>query len=64
MNKLMISMLTFAGLVLVLGGLGYIEEAPMTLHHTLVGAGISLMGIGLWIIAMLWHHMHKHYDRF
>jgi len=64
MNKLMISMLTFTGLVIVLGGLGYIEEAPMTLHDTLIGFGISLAGLCLWIIAMLWHHMHKHYDRF
>ena len=64
MNKLMISMLTFTGLVLVLGGLGYIEEAPMTLHDTLIGFGISLAGLCLWIIAILWHHMHKHYDRF
>ena len=62
MNKLMISMLTFTGLVLVLGGLGYIEEAPMTLHDTLIGFGISLAGLCLWIIAMLWHHMHKHYN--
>jgi hypothetical protein len=58
----MISLLTLAGLVLVLGGLGYIEDAPMTLAHTLIGAGVSLMGIGLWIVAMLWHHMHEHYN--
>jgi len=64
MNKLMISMLTFTGLVLILGGLGYIEEAPMTLRDTLIGFGISLAGICLWIVAVLWHHMHKHYDRF
>lgn len=62
MHKLMISLLAFAGFILVLGGLGYIEEAPMTLHDTLIGAGISLMGIALWIIAMLWHHMHNHYN--
>jgi hypothetical protein len=55
-------MLTFTGLVLVLGGLGYIEEAPMTLHDTLIGFGISLAGLCLWIIAILWHHMHKHYN--
>jgi len=62
MRKLMISLLTLAGLVLVLGGLGYIEDAPMTLAHTLIGAGVSLMGIGLWIVAMLWHHMREHYN--
>ena len=62
MNKLMIALLTFAGLVLVLGGLGYIEDAPLTLAHTLIGAGVSLMGIGLWIVAMLWHYMHEHYN--
>ena len=55
-------MLTFTGLVLVLGGLGYIEEAPMTLRDTLIGFGISLAGLCLWIIAILWHHMHKHYN--
>ena len=60
MNKLMIAMLTFTGLVLVLGGLGYIDEAPMTLHDTLIGAGISLMGIGLWIVALLWHYTFEH----
>ena len=60
MNKLMIALLAVAGLVLVLGGLGYIEEAPLTLAHTLIGAGVSLMGIGLWIVAMLWHYTYEH----
>ena len=60
MIKLMIALMAFAGLVLVLGGLGYIEEAPLTLAHTLAGAGISLMGIVLWIVAMLTCHYHAH----
>jgi hypothetical protein len=63
MNKLMISMLAFAGFVLVLGGVGYVEEQPVfTLAHTLAGAAISLAGIGLWIIAVLWHHMHRNHN--
>ena len=58
MHKLMIALLSFAGLVLVMGGLGYIESAPFSLADTLIGALICLMGFGLWIVAMLWHHMH------
>lgn len=57
MNKLMIALLAFAGFILVFGGVAYIEESPLTLAHTLAGAGVSLMGIGLWIVAMLWHQM-------
>jgi len=60
MIKTMIALMAFAGLVLVLGGLGYIEDAPLTLAHTLVGAGVSLMGIMLWIVAMLTAHYHAH----
>lgn len=56
MHKLMIALLSFAGLVLVMGGLGYIESAPLTIGHTLIGALICLMGFVLWIVAMLWHH--------
>lgn len=60
MHKLMISLLAFAGFVLVLGGVGYVDEQPVfTLAHTLIGAGISLMGIGLWIVAVLWHEMRR-----
>jgi len=53
MNRLLEALLFMAGLVMVLGGLGYIEEAPMTLADTLIGAGISLMGIFLWIVMLL-----------
>lgn len=53
MNRLLEALLFMAGLVMVLGGLGYIEEAPLTLAHTLVGAGVSLMGIFLWIVMLL-----------
>ena len=60
MHKLMISLLAFAGFILVLGGLGYIEDAPLTLAHTLIGAGVSLMGIMLWIVAMLTAHYYAH----
>lgn len=60
MNKLMISLLAFAGFILVLGGVAYIEESPLTLAHTLAGAGVSLMGIGLWIVALLWHYTFEH----
>lgn len=60
MNKLMISLLAFAGFILILGGVAYIEESPFTLARTLAGAGISLMGIGLWIVALLWHYTFEH----
>jgi 5-enolpyruvylshikimate-3-phosphate synthase len=64
MHKLMISLLAFAGFVLVLGGVAHIDEQPVfTLAEALKGAGISLMGIGLWIVAVLWHEMHSHYNR-
>lgn len=53
MNRLLEALLFMAGLVMVLGGLGYIEEAPMTLADTLIGAGVSLMGIFLWIVMLL-----------
>ena len=56
MHKLMIALLSFAGLVLVMGGLGYIESAPLTIGHTLIGSFICLMGFVLWIVAMLGHH--------
>ena len=56
MHKLMVALLSFAGLVLVMGGLGYIESAPFSLADTLIGALICLMGFVLWIVAMLWHH--------
>jgi len=60
MIKTMIALLAFAGFILVLGGVAYIEEAPLTLAHTLAGAGVSLMGIVLWIVAMLTAHYHAH----
>lgn len=53
MNRILEPLLFMAGLVMVLGGLGYIEEAPMTLADTLVGAGISLIGVVLWIVVLL-----------
>ena len=53
MNRLLEALLFMAGLVMVLGGLGYIEEAPMTLADTLIGAGVSLMGIFLWVVMLL-----------
>ena len=56
MNKLMVALLFMAGFVLVLGGVGYIEESPLTLEHTLIGFSVSLMGVVLWILAMLWNY--------
>lgn len=53
MNRLLEALLFMAGLVMVLGGLGYIEEAPLTIGHTLIGAGVSLVGIFLWIVMLL-----------
>ena len=52
MNRLLEALLFMAGLVMVLGGLGYIEEAPLTLADTLIGAGVSLLGIFLWILML------------
>lgn len=52
--------LVFTGLFMVLSGVGYIEQAPLTLADTLIGAGISLVGIVLWIVAMLNEHFERH----
>ena len=56
LHRLLDSLLFIAGLVMVLGGVGYIEQAPLTLAHTLAGAGIALIGVVLWIVALL--HIH------
>jgi hypothetical protein len=45
---------------MVLSGVGYIEQAPLTLADTLIGAAISLIGIVLWIVAMLNEHFERH----
>jgi hypothetical protein len=45
----------FAGFILVLGGVGYIEDNPLTIQHTLIGFGLSLAGIVLWILTVLLH---------
>ena len=58
----MVALLFMAGVVLVFGGVGYIEEAPLTLEHTLTGFSVFLMGIVFWILAMLWEFTHKHKD--
>ena len=55
-----IGSLVFTGFIMVLSGVGYIEQAPLTLHDTLIGAGISLIGIVLFIVAMLAHHFDVH----
>jgi len=62
MNKLMVALLFMAGFVLVLGGVAYIDESPLTLEHTLTGFSVSLMGVLLWIVAMLWSYMFIHKD--
>ena len=54
------ALLAFAGLIMVLSGVGYIEQAPLTLADTLIGAGISLIGIVLWIVALLHNHYLEH----
>lgn len=60
MNKLLIASLAFTGLFMILSGVGYIEQAPLTLHDTLIGACISLIGIVLCIVAMLTHYYIEH----
>lgn len=55
-----IGSLVFTGLFMVLSGVGYIEQAPLTLHDTLIGAAISLIGIVLWIVALLNEHFERH----
>jgi len=57
---MLIASLVFTGLVMVLGGIGYIEEAPLTIQDTLMGAFISLIGIALWIVAMLYAQYERH----
>jgi len=57
---MLIGSLVFTGLFMVLSGVGYIEQAPLTLHDTLLGAFISLIGIALWIVAMLYSHYERH----
>lgn len=52
--------LVFTGLFMVLSGVGYIEQAPLTLADTLLGAFISLIGIALWIVAMLYSRYERH----
>jgi len=54
------AILVFTGFVMVLSGVGYIDQAPLTLADTLIGAGISLIGIVLWIVAMLNEHFERH----
>ena len=53
MKTFSISFLIFAGLILVLGGVGYIDDNPVTILHTLIGFGLSLAGIALWILGLL-----------
>ena len=55
MKTFSIAFLIFAGLIMVLGGVGYIEDNPVTILHTLIGFGLSLAGIVLWILAVLLH---------
>lgn len=57
---MLIGSLVFTGFIMVLSGVGYIEQAPLTLHDTLIGAGICLIGFVLFIVAMLTHHYHVH----
>ena len=38
---------------MVLGGVGYIDDNPVTILHTLIGFGLSLAGIALWILGLL-----------
>ena len=55
MKTFSIAFLIFAGLIMVLGGVGYIEDNPVTILHTLIGFGLSLAGIALWILTVLLH---------
>ena len=55
MKDLSMTFLIFAGFILVLGGVGYIEANPLTILHTLIGFGLALGGIVLWILTVLLH---------
>ncbi len=55
MKTFTIALHFFAGFILVLGGVGYIEDNPLTILHTLIGFGLSLAGIVLWILTVLLH---------
>lgn len=54
------AILAFSGFIMILSGVGYIEQAPLTLADTLIGAGISLIGVVLWIVAILNEHFERH----
>ena len=41
MKDLSMTFLIFAGFILVLGGVGYIEDNPLTILHTLIGFGLA-----------------------
>ena len=53
MKNFTISLHFFAGFILILSGVGYIEDNPLTIPHTLIGFGLSLAGIALWILGLL-----------
>jgi hypothetical protein len=55
MKDLTISLHFLTGFILVLGGIGYIEDNPLTMLHTLIGFGLALGGIVLWILTVLLH---------
>jgi len=53
MKTFSLAFLIFAGLILVFGGVGYIDDNPLTILHTLIGFGLSLAGIALWILGVM-----------
>ena len=53
MKTFSIAFLIFAGLILLFGGVGYLETSSLTILNTLIGFGLSLAGIALWILGLL-----------
>ena len=53
MKNFSLALHIFAGFILILGGVAYIDDNPVTILHTLIGFGLSLAGIMLWILGLL-----------
>ena len=53
MKNFSLALHIFAGFILILGGVAYIDDNPVTILHTLIGFGLSLAGIVLWILGLL-----------
>jgi len=53
MNRMLEAFLFMAGFVVIMGGVGFIEESPLNLPNVLTGFGLMLCGIVLGILGAL-----------